>query len=131
LIQSLSDRDPDVRVCSALALGSIGPGSEEAVPALLKCINDSDEWVRLYAISTVGQIHRRLELVVPALIDNLRSRDPSPQAIYQLAQFGEAARPAIPSLAKFLDSPDSSFRSSATNALKAIDPKRAAELGVK
>jgi len=131
LIQLLSDRDFGIRWDSVEALAVISVESDEALPPLIKCITGTDSDLRWLAAEFVGNRHRRPDLAVPALVDNLQSPHPDFEAMDALAKFGNAARSAEPVLTTFLNHPHRAFRQSATNALKKIDPQRAAELGVK
>ena len=58
LIQAL--QDPDVRLNAALALGQIGTPDaiKEAVPALIKALQDRNKWVRANAAEALKQIVR-------------------------------------------------------------------------
>jgi HEAT repeat protein len=75
------------------------------------------------------------ELVVPALVQHLGATNISMHyrgfTIDALAKFGERAKEAVPHLLPFLNDADEDNRSSATNALKAIDADAAAKAGVK
>jgi HEAT repeat protein len=65
LIPCLSDRDPNVRIYTALALGE--RGDQRAVDPLLGCLADPDLNVRYHAIEALGQLAD--PLAVDALTD--------------------------------------------------------------
>ena len=56
LIQALQDDDEDVRYHAAFALGEIGEGAVEAVPALIQALQDDDEGVRYHAAYALRDI---------------------------------------------------------------------------
>ena len=47
LIKKLQHENPEVRVNAAEALGSIGEGAKDAVPALIQALQDQNKDVRL------------------------------------------------------------------------------------
>ncbi len=51
--------------------------------------------------------------------------------IAALIPFGSKAKPAVPALIRALSDPEASVREAARRALEKIDPKAAAEAGVK
>jgi RNA polymerase sigma factor (sigma-70 family) len=55
----------------AIALGHIGPAAKEAVPSLLRALNDPNIGVRRVAARALGGIGAEPDLVVPALLDCL------------------------------------------------------------
>jgi HEAT repeat protein len=65
LIPCLSDRDPNVRIYTALALGE--RGDQRAVDPLLGCLDDPDLNVRYHTIEALGQLAD--PLAVDALTD--------------------------------------------------------------
>jgi HEAT repeat protein len=56
LASALEDRDPEIRVFSALALGGIGPEARPAVPALEARLKDEDADVRAAAAEALKSI---------------------------------------------------------------------------
>jgi HEAT repeat protein len=71
LIECLQDRDPDVRLYTALALGE--RGDARAIPPLLKALEDDNFNVRYHAIDALG--HLGSMEVVDALIKIAQSAD--------------------------------------------------------
>lgn len=54
LVELLSDREPNLRMHAALALGELG--ARDAVPGLLRSLDDEDENVRFHAIEALGRL---------------------------------------------------------------------------
>ena len=77
LIRELQDTDSDVRSIAAVTLGEIGPEAEDAVPILIKLLQDQDEegFVRANAATALGKIGEGASKAVPALINALRDQD--------------------------------------------------------
>ena len=75
LIKALQDQEWEVRASAALALGNIGGGAGDAVPALIKALQDQDEWVRSRAAVALGRIGSKD--VVPVLIQALNDQSVS------------------------------------------------------
>ena len=77
LIRELQDTDSDVRSIAAVALGEIGPEAEDAVPILIKLLQDQDAegFVRANAATALGKIGEGASKAVPALINALRDQD--------------------------------------------------------
>ena len=58
LIHRLKDPDWSVQYAAASALGEIGPGAKEVVPALVAALKDEDAQVRNIAAWALGKIGR-------------------------------------------------------------------------
>jgi hypothetical protein len=56
LIEALNDTDYEVRIWSMAALGSLGPGAKEALPALKQATKDKNEGIRGSAKATIVEI---------------------------------------------------------------------------
>jgi HEAT repeat protein len=121
LVRALKDGDPRVRYEAANALGRLGPGAREAVPALLAALkepagdfpaappdttNHSRPWRRdpacaaAVALGWVAKEDGPAAEVVTALAETLKSGDGARRAAaaHGLAQLKAAARPAVPAL---------------------------------
>ena len=66
----MRDQDEWVRYHAAMALGEIGEGASNAVPALMHALRDQDKYVRRYAVEALGKIGKG---AVPALIRTLKN----------------------------------------------------------
>ncbi len=141
---------PASRYHAILALGSIGPDAEPAVPLLLDVGAGHGAQTpvvfvrpppgtsigirldcRMAAIGALGKIHARSDLVVPALTKMLS--EPGNVPIYVAhapSAFGASARPAVPKLTELLEGTNASLRSFAADALIVIrmDERRRADL---
>jgi len=143
LVALLNHRDPDVRYIAAFTLELLGAVASNAVPALIKCLQDPDFRVQQIAIQVLGRLHQEPERVIPVLVEFLdKPQNPryslSPplyqimreHAIWSLRDFRAQAKPAVPSLLRLLNDGHPNTRSAVTNALLKIDPEAAAKAGV-
>jgi HEAT repeat protein len=115
------------------ALGDIGPSAKQAVPLLLRCLDDTDRHVCAAAARALGSIHAESALVVPALAKCLGNHDHRIRSstARALGQFGADAKSAVPALVKLLTDTDPMVKDAAMTSLKTIDPEAAAKAGVK
>lgn len=115
-----------------LALAYIGPEAKQAVPSLLRSLDEADDAERAAAALALGNIRADPQLVVPALMKCLTDKEglDNQSAIYALSRFGADAKAAVPLLIKLLNDSDQYVRDAAKDALKAIDPEAAAKAGV-
>jgi HEAT repeat protein len=94
---------------------------------------DKDAAVRINAALALWRIDGEIKATVPILCaalkdraDNIRQR-----AAESLAAIGPPAKDAFVPLARTLKDPNLSVRKAVTLALKTIDPKAAAKIGVR
>ena len=120
---------------TAASLGYIGRPASNAVPALLRGVDDKDGEVRRGAIFALGQIRSGPAEVVPALIASLQdpySSKGSPNrvlAAQALGGYGVQARPAVPALLQMANDPHEFLASfTAEQSLKSIDPGAVAKV---
>jgi HEAT repeat protein len=114
-----SELDRNVRAWASLSLGRIGPPAAEAVPQLVKALEDSQGSVRSAASLALGQIGAQ---AVPALVKALDHVDPRVRAgaAHALGVAGSAARRAVPALRQALRDEDAWVRFQAGTALGRI-----------
>jgi HEAT repeat protein len=125
---------PDDKAKTGYSLNAIGPEAQRmAIPSYLRAAASPDAWVRWVALLALSEVRVEPRLVVPALAKSLGDPNlPGPVlAARALAEFGTNAQQAVPALLPLLSDPNVIVRSTATNALKAIDPEAAAKAGVK
>ena len=120
-------RDCDVRkrTDNILELESIGPDAAEAVPSLIKAIQEKYWLAHVGAIVALGHIGPAAREAIPALIAIMRDRNqnfgPSEEAAESLGHIGPAAMPALVKI--FQDKEENFFaRSKAAMALGYIPP---------
>jgi HEAT repeat protein/lysophospholipase L1-like esterase len=118
-----------VRAECAEALGGLGPAARGAVPALFAALSDRSEFVRASAARALA----KMELGtgdVPRLVEALGSPDRFVAAFgaWTLGNMGEAARPAVPALAREFSRDDMNAVVGA--ALARIGPAAAEAVGV-
>lgn len=95
-----TERETHVHATIADALGLLGPDAVDAVPALIRLLDDEHEIVRVRAVSALGRIGPASPRVVPALARALRDRDHDTRATAaeSLGAMGPAADAAVPGL---------------------------------
>jgi HEAT repeat protein/predicted Ser/Thr protein kinase len=135
LAGQLQDPEPAVRGRAAQELGAIGSAAKEAVPALLRALEDGDLAVADAAAEAVHKITGRtptrrrtappapVPAVIP-LMDSLRSTDSFARwrAALALGEIGAEAAAATTLLVETLDDADDNVRWAAATALGKIGP---------
>ncbi len=131
LITELGHKETKDRKNAARALGSIGEGAVDAVPALIQLLQDQDEdpRVRLKAEWALGKTGvpeaiKAVEYAVQRrkakkLIKELQDQNPEVRAnaLHKLVEIGEDA---VPALIQALQDQDSNVRNNAARALGSI-----------
>jgi HEAT repeats/PBS lyase HEAT-like repeat len=122
-----------LRAGAAWDLVELGPAAKEAVPTLIKALNDDDLYVRLDAAAAFGRIGRDAAPAVPALAKALSDQHGGVRynAALSLGRLGPLAKAALPALIGCLHDQDADVRREAKAALKRIDPAAAAKAGSK
>jgi len=114
----------------ALALNNISPETtgKEVIPFLISRIrNPNSPWNQSMTLSTVGQMTNQPDLLVPVMLEALNKNPDNyirSSTIYDLGNFGPAAKAAVPILIPFSTSQDTNLCRLATNSLDKIDPNR-------
>ena len=111
----------------ALALNKISPETtrKEVMPLLIYRIrNPKSPWNQSMTLNTLGQMTNQTDMVIPILLEALNSTDNYIRStiVYQLGDFGPAAKSAIPKLISFSAGQDTNLCRLATNTLDKIDP---------
>jgi HEAT repeat protein len=119
LARVLCDRDPDVRLRVALALGQFGEAARPAIPALAEAASKGDNEARIAAVHAIRVIGGHPEVAVPVLADalsasNVRLRRGAAEA---LVRYGPDAAAATDALNRALSDPDPEVRLLASDAL--------------
>jgi len=119
------EADPGTVSAAVIAeiIFSIGPGADDAAPALVRAATLCTNAVsRANGIHALGALRNHPEIVVPALTNALQ--DPwfaiRFNAIQALGNFGTNARPALPALTNMLSDPDALVRLTAANTLRKL-----------
>jgi HEAT repeat protein len=122
LIDALKDRDGQVPIMAAAALGHIG--NARAVPGLVALLKGSEEYLRGPASEALGQLGQP---AVGPVVSLLRDSDPK---IRDLAAetLGKIGITAVAPLATLLRSPDQRLRVAAAAALGQINQARSVDL---
>jgi HEAT repeat protein len=102
------DPNPVVRQKMASAIAAIGPTATNAIPFVIKALDDRDEDVRIAAIKAVGGTAPASKAAVPKLIKFVQDKNPivRRRAIGALTMMGQEAREAVPVLIGALNDPD-------------------------
>lgn len=97
----LEDRDPDVRVAAATALGDLGISARVASPQLQNSLHDSSAQVRINSADALGKIGDSSPAVIAALIHVLQTDEEKYArwaAAGSLGYIGPKAKATIPAL---------------------------------
>jgi HEAT repeat protein len=123
LVEMLGSSEKFTRREAAYQLSKIGPDAKEAVPALIKALEDPEQQVWFGAVTALSLIGPEAKEAVPALIKGLDNRgrgrrDSALQVWYRSAfALGKIGPAAIPELLEALSQPSTSVRSGAALAL--------------
>jgi HEAT repeat protein len=127
-------REPDagrLRATAACALGSVGPGAKDAVPALAAALLQKDvmdaktaKLIRVSILEALEQMGPARVEAVPALIavleDGSLTIDEYQRTAKVLGGIGPQAKAAVPVLTQMRKSPNTDIRVAAGNALEKI-----------
>jgi HEAT repeat protein len=116
LIRALRSRLPADRVRAAKDLGRLGWLARDALPALVRAVEDDDAKVRESAAHAIGQMGPD---ALPALSGLLTHADKYVRrnAVWAMGKLGPLARPALPDLCQALRDGDPRTASGAAQAL--------------
>ena len=131
LTNFLRSPDSDARFVAAGGLGKFGSDATPATSAILELLKDQNSSVRDAAVHALSRIYSKPEWDPPESSESKAKYKSSTltRVINGFGAMGTNAAPAIPALVKFLADPEEDVRTSATNALKAIDPEAVAKEG--
>jgi HEAT repeat protein len=113
LVQQLKDKDEFVRLKAAKALGNLGAGAKDAVPALTEALKDPDSDVREVVKQALAKIKKALDNanrteVLATLDKNLKAAKDADETVRRKAATG---------LGSLLSDPDEIIRLKAVQAL--------------
>ena len=104
LLEMARGKDHELEIVSMQALGGIGRPAESALPTLYAALKNDDREIRAAAFQALPKIEpdkdKLLPIYLSALEEPSRMRRIAAQA---LKQFGDKARPAVPTLLAMLD----------------------------
>jgi len=124
---ALSDDHWSVRTPAIEALGEIGPGAVEAVPALVTVAKGTDSGLRQAAAQALGAIGPPAKDALPALgdaaLDDWYATGTA--AVRAMVRIDPAGRTVVPSLARALSAEPGRVRVAAAAALADMAPKAA------
>ena len=113
-------------MAAGYALGKIGPGAKDALPALTQMAASDDELIKLssvWAMLQIGVMNDDLtKMAVPMLAKALTSEREfvRVEAAMSLGKLGKAAASAVPALEKAAQDPSPAVRAAAAEAAKLI-----------
>jgi hypothetical protein len=128
LVDALKASDASTRNEAAQVLGRIGPKAKQAVPQLLKALDDEVIPVRISAASALAHVSLdHVTNAVTALNLIVRDRESSHRlaAANALGEIGGEAKPAAAHVADLVVVSTGADRDAAVTALKKIDPELA------
>jgi HEAT repeat protein len=114
---------------AALTLASIGPPAAAAYPVLTNLLPSAGFTGDLAVAAAIWRVSSNSDLTLPVLLDY--GEFGYILAVDTLGEIGPKAKAAVPFLREFCTCTDPLRRSSASTALKHIDPEAAAQAGVK
>ncbi len=117
-----NDRNPEVRVCAALALTRIDPRDEVAVPAIIRELEDKGQGTAgpEAAIEALRELGPKARIAVPALIRCLAHDDGLIRAGAVKALAAVGGRAETPRLERLLDDKDDLVRDAARASLEKL-----------
>ena len=99
LVEALPHDSEQTRGAAAFALGELRTAATDAVPDLVKLVNDESIWVRRNVVEALGTIGQANEQIVPALAQAVTD-DADDQVRFtaglSLARIGPDAAEAVP-----------------------------------
>ena len=104
LIQALKDEKAAYWAC--LVLNQIGPGAQDAVPALIVLLNDKRPQVRREAMLTLAEIGKPAGPAVPQLVKALDDELDRLPAVYAIGRIGVAAGEGEKKIREYVNSSD-------------------------
>lgn len=127
---ALSDARARIRLAAVDALETLGTDAAPEVPKLARCLEDSNLFVRWASARVIGKIGAKgvdLKKTVPLLARLLDDSDLDVElaAANALGLYGEAAKDAVPALARTVGGGDPERRVAAIRALQNIGTKDA------
>jgi HEAT repeat protein len=123
LVAALGEGNDYLRDAVAQALGGIGPGAREAVPALIEAARHrSAQDMPIWALGKIGPVTKDVVPFLTRLQELLRDTSPTVRAAAAgtLGRIGPAAKDAIPALEAALGDESRYVRSEVSEALKKI-----------
>ena len=120
---TLTDKEPTIRVQAARILGKAGSSSAVVLPSLIAAADDESPLVRGQVYFTIGRIGAGAKEAIPVLVRGLGEKDDSlaGRAAFALEDFGPLA---VPALTSALKSENSQVLKAASLALSGIDRRR-------
>src|SRR4030095_14517836 len=130
LVSQLETGDVATRRDASYYLMKLGPKAKDALPVLIKALDDQDKQVWSNSVSAIAAIGPEAKEAIPALIDDLDSKRGRGQrgfdknqalvrSAYALTRIGPAA---IPPLIQALGGDDTPLRAGAAKALGGMGP---------
>lgn len=107
------------REAAAFALGILGPDAREAIPTLLRALQDKEGLVCWEAAKALGRLGQE---AVPGLITTLADTNAVARqmAAHALGLIGPEAAPAVPALIERLNDPDAQVRTRVARSLTTV-----------
>jgi HEAT repeat protein len=117
--------DPNKWARTATEVGRLGTNADPAIPLLLAGFQHTNDRIRLAAAMAVGELHRQPDLCLRPLVSLLNSTNNNLRGyvLGALGNFGPAAKPVAPEIARCLNDREPRVRRQAANALRLIDPR--------
>jgi hypothetical protein len=115
----------DYAVYALSTMTQVGKHADQALPILLKCLDDQAPGIAQHAALALGNLDVDPSAVVPALTKSLTNADSSlrERAAYSLSKYKEGAKSSVPHLLALLRDTNAQVRTAAVFALTNIAPE--------
>jgi HEAT repeat protein len=130
LLGGLTDKNPEVRSWTILAINTARKKVTEdakfpfeAIPLLIKAIDDENSDVATSAMYVVSDIGPRARAAIPVLVKRFKDpdRDIRAYALQMIDRFDAASESAVPAVKEALNDKEELVRAAAKRALAAIE----------
>jgi hypothetical protein len=115
-------RPPAIDHFRLIGATALGTNANAIIEGLVLCLNDRDAYIRGAAVLALGDLMLRRDIAVPALAKTCHDVEPAIReaALGALSNYGDAARPARPTIIQALHDPDAEVRAVAQFTLDQI-----------
>ncbi len=114
----------EVRWNAARTIGKIGPNAIDAVPTLIKMLDDPEVTIREHSAEAIGDIGPTAAFAIPDLLPLLKDENTRIRrdTVRSFGFMGPAAKETLPEVIKLLDDPEFIVKEAAKTAILSIDP---------
>ena len=127
LLETMDDRDKEVRRNAASSLAALGVTAQTAIPVVNTALRDADQDVRFWFACKLKGVRPESKKLIPVLVEALKHPDDDLRckAFQVLARLGPESKTAVPTLVERLRDSSADVRRSAAAALTRIGAEAA------